>query len=199
MIKKVPMIIIILLFILTSFSCVLTSKNPLGSKKDAVLDKDLLGVWEIIDKEKGNKGYLIILEGNDKVIQFIAVEDYYKFSEPGYQGFITEINNQKYINLQSLNIIEGSHKTDINEEYIFVLYKIKNNTLEITSFNQDFFEEAVKKGELKGNIEKVTTTSTQPVLTDTTENIRKFIEKQKSNDYLNSDNKIILKRIKRVP
>lgn len=196
---------IIKLFVIFSIliiinACFITSKNPLSKLEDAILDNKLSGLWKF---QKMNEtkidGYLLILKGVDKYYEIIMFDkdftinnssDFYNF-----HAFISNINNEKYLNLQFLKIESGKYMSDSNDSFIIVNYKIKNNLLIISFLNEDFFKKAIESKIIQGSITKGSY-STSVDITDSIENLNNFIKNSKIEELIDKETKYELKKIK---
>ena len=178
-------------------SCV-HSKNPLGDKADAILDPRLLGIWYKQDADTPDyEQYLGVSENDDKTYSIF----YFATNEPPvdeqFRGYISKIGNDHYASLQFFS--DG--KLDNDGEYSLMYYNIKpNGELVISQFDDDFFEKAVKNGKLKGIKPPEADGKGLKVLgdggkldfgfkslADTTENIVKFIKRNKKERFLDKD------------
>jgi hypothetical protein len=183
--------------LLSFCSCFLTSKNPLSSLKEAQVDNDLLGKWQFVDNinEKNEKiSYLLVLKAKENQMLFIMLDEDYEYSE-SYQGFITDTDGKKIINLKSLQIEKGQLSENKDDSYIFLYYTIKNNIVTFSMFNEKIFIDAVKNKELKGEITKYNNRSETVILTDEGENILKYINSRNIDDIIEKDIQLIFKRV----
>jgi hypothetical protein len=107
------MFCLLLLFLATG--CPYESCNPLGKPSDAKIDEKLLGGWKFEDKEKKESGLVTISRFNDSEL-LIIIKDEGKGEQGIMRGFVTEIDGEKFLNLQD---IKGGY-TD--RKWIFVRY-----------------------------------------------------------------------------
>lgn len=209
-IKKISKIttifkITLIIFIILTFSfnsCFLSSMNPLGYREESKIDNNLLGIWKYI-KHGNDKifdvSYLLILKSENNSLILIGFDsDEYNYDDNAFyqfQGYITKINNNNFINLQLLDIKDGSLNNEYKNFYIFAHYKfINNNNLLITQFDQYKFEDFIKEKQIKGNIDEGKFLSSIS-LTDTTDNINNLIKNQTLEDIL-QESGWLLKRVK---
>lgn len=187
-VKKVTSLFLILLVFSLIFSCVLESMNPLGTLEDAEVDEKLLGLWELQKKEANDKdeiGYMLVLKKDDKKLKFILFDNEFSIDDDSvYDGFISRIKKEKFLNLQ---------ESEPNSNYLPAHYQIKGNNLRITLLNEDHFEKAIENGKIQGKVSKHSV-----VVTDTTENLRKYIESSNLEELLDEEMVFHFKKINKV-
>lgn len=194
---KLNILLICLLAIMVSLTSCVYSKNPLGNKERAIIDPNLLGIWYMTEEQDPEtEHYLAVSMDPDGFLKFITFDNL--GTEPGeMRGYITEIQGDRYLNLQMINIKGGSREPE--DEYIFAHYYIdSDNQLVYAAFNTKFFEEAVEGRDIEGELPNRDKLFSSLKLTDSTENIVKFLEKHRKKDYLDEDEQI-LKNLRRSP
>ncbi|HOJ65304.1 MAG TPA: hypothetical protein PLE45_12880 [Spirochaetota bacterium] len=188
--KRILYIVSILIFL---NSCLLTSKNPLGKIEDAISDDKLIGLWQFKNLKEKESGYLLIFRNNDKSYELIVFDSKFKSEEILYcYAYISEIDRERYFNIKILQR-EGHSLIERGDDYIFSHYKIKNGTLIISLFNEDFIKKAILENKLQGSVDNKFNSI---LITDTTENIINLIKNSSLNDLLDKEKTYQLKKIK---
>lgn len=188
--KKIIAVLLCLFVTLSLSSCIL-SKNPLGDKATAIIDPNLSGIWYAKDKDNpGTESYIAISQDPDGILDAITFSNSEVITDATYRGYISKIGKDHYMNLQSVK------DRAVSGDYIPVYYTIKQNgELVISFFDEKFFGKAIKNGSLKGTVKK----TEGPILTDSTENIARFIGKNKKEDYLPKDETFVFKNLRKWP
>ncbi|HZZ27797.1 MAG TPA: hypothetical protein VFE46_07285 [Pirellulales bacterium] len=174
--------------ILPLAGCII-SENPLSDPKGAKSDKALIGDWVYRDAN-GQKGYLHIGEGvlgkQLGWMEVIKVKGNSEFDPTHNFAFPSEVGDHKYFNVVMLKFPVDDYKeksaSDILKgvsQYAVFKYEVDSNGLTIWEADKKVLDQAVKKGEIKGD---------GIVLKDTTENFRKFVAAHDA-ELFNSDDK----------
>lgn len=182
--KSMKCFVLLLLAVMLS-SCLIKSENPLGDKASSFVDENLMGVW--CSKQKSETNYLVVLKRDDGYFQFTYFSNSFK-DGVNYLGYVTVLDGERYLNLRELDL--GAEKPGISDDYSLARYTMKKkNELEIIFFNIEFFKEAITGGLIKG--------ATEPVkITDTTENLVKFVKNQKHADFYLDKEALVFRKIK---
>lgn len=178
--------IILLISSLILTACVPESENPISDPAKATVDKRLLGVWA--GKMSGEKEdqYIHFVEAENSITEVVLVS-HQKKRGPGvsfYKMYPTTIGKNQYMNVKSsvpddLKSPEQVKKLE-SHGYFFTRYRIsEKGILKIWIMMDEEVSEAVKNGQLKGKIAKGDGDVT---ITDTRENIIKFIEADHKKD-----------------
>jgi len=134
-------------------SC-LPSENPLSAPEKSKPDSRLIGEW--VDA-KGNISAFAAEEGPWMKMSADNMKD--------LRAFPTVLGKARFLNVKA----EGNNVTG----YLLIRYEIgKDGALTFFIADKEWIEEAIRSGEIKGEIK-----NDLPKLTDTTENIVHFIEK----------------------
>lgn len=169
-------------------SCMVTSKEPLSNPDEAKLDEQLLGIWYEEGKSPQEIAYTAFLPLEENRLRVIYISP---LGVMQFYGFISKIGDESYLNLRSL---QQGYFLSPNDpaSYILVHYRInKSKELEISLFSWSFFKEAIKAGLIKGKAEEE-----EIELTDSTENLAKFVKQNIDQKYL--EKKLhVLKKLRR--
>ncbi len=179
--------VMLLLLALFLPACVPESENPISDPAKATVDKRLLGVWagKMIGEKEDQ--YIHFVEAENSITEIVLVT-HQKKRGPGvslYEMYPTVIGKNKYMNVK--RSVHDDFKTpeQVKEMethgYFFTRYRIsKKGILKIWIMMDEEVREAVKKGELKGNIARGG--EGDITITDTRDNIIKFIEADHKKD-----------------
>lgn len=124
---------------------------PVQEKPDIPVDKNLLGLWEIITKDKDKAGQkMLVLKFSEK--EYLI--RYYKGKEAMYfRGYLVKIGKTVFFQDQYLGDAEKPARQK-DRKYSLVKYSLKDNILEIAFLNPEAIPEKVSNGEeLKKAIE----------------------------------------------
>ena len=198
--KKTTVGLLCVCIVLGLSSCV-QSKNPLGDKADAIVDTRLAGIWYRQDANYPNiEYYLAISQLPDKTYRVFAFGANEPIADEVFIGYISKIGKDRYASLQFF--MDG--KLQGKGEYALMYYDIKpNGELVISQFDADFFREVVKSGKLEGIIPEGGLDVGMKIdlvfngLTDTTENIVKFIKRNKKEKFLDKNTTFTYKLLRK--
>lgn len=157
-------IFIFLLIPLLLSGCPYESGIPLSSPAKAMIDKELIGKWEYVNKEGHTEGIVTISMFNDHEL-LIVLKDEDKNDSEMLRAFVTFIGKEKILNIQEM---KGAYE---DRAWMFVNYSIANCTLsyrivddELIKKNQEkmssskefyrFIKENLSNNSLYGNAEK---------------------------------------------
>jgi hypothetical protein len=138
-------------------ACYPTTQTPIGSTGPKTPDVRLLGVWKGTPKDpKDGPNYLFFLPRKDKleaVMVYPAKDD----DKGGWMSF--EVRTGKAGSNDFLNGIEllddGEAPKDTSRDYTPVYYRFdKDGTLRLFVLGEDQIENAISKGEIKGEVKK---------------------------------------------
>ena len=174
-------------------SCLVTSRNPLGNRDQAKRDERLLGVWYYKVEEPKRIDYVAFLPLEGNRLRMMRISSHDRTLE--FHGFVSQIGDQDYLNLVCLQPLLGNFRLADPASYLFVHYRInKDNELELSLFGESFFKKALKAGAIKGRL--ILDGSADYVeLTDSTESLADFVEKNIDQDYL--EDPLVLKKMKK--
>ena len=180
--KKITVGLLCVCIVFSLSSCI-QSKNPLTHQADGIYDSRLSGLRHLRDEDDPDlEHYLAIYQTSGGIVDAFAFSSYAKVENQAYRGHISKIGEDYYLNVQFVNNGEIDYK-----EYNPVYYTInQNRELVMRYFDEKFFEDAIKSGKLKGTI-PTGVGPLFPTLTDSTENIAKFIKKHKKEDFLENE------------
>ena len=189
--KRAYLIILTLNFIAFCSCCPLNSVNPLSDPKDAIQENRLAGTWHGNSKENTDVYLHVGQIAGDNHTQAILIE-HKKNGDLDFVNleliiFPTTIKDESYLNIKVSKLFENSLSGDLG--YIFVKYTFSSkDTLTFSFIDPEIVENAFQTGALKGtiskekafvdrmrNTSKLTTLSGCTKITDTTQNIVKFI------------------------
>jgi len=118
---------------LSMSSCLLTSRNSLGSREQAKRDERLLGVWYHQVEEPKGMAYVAFLPLDENRLRMIRVSSDERTLE--FHGFVSRIGYQSYLNLVCLQPLYGNFGLADPASYVFLHYKInRDNELELSLF-----------------------------------------------------------------
>jgi len=172
-----------LLFCVLFLSSCVISKNPLGKIETAISDPNLIGTWQKVGKQE----YLIITKTPEKSLIFLETTSSGVVAGK-YWGYVSEIGKERFLNIKNMK--------NLKDEYLPAHYRIDDNgDLIVSFFNTNFFKRAVQNGFLEGEIihPKSKTDIETVKLTESTKNLKKFIRKYKSLEYISVDPSMIYK------
>jgi hypothetical protein len=195
-------IIISILFILFLFfnSCKsVTSDNPIDAKTKLSADEALPGIWYGLDSKE--KIHVLIRIRRDGYLDITGADSSFKYDEGKIFAYPSYLGEERFLNINATT--NDSQKLDLTKNFLFLHYQVKNNnnTIELRNMKFDFFVDAVTKKLIKGEVkystsrDKKTKVPADVILSDTSENIRKFLKENNKENYL--ENKVmILNRVK---
>jgi hypothetical protein len=165
-------------------SCVIFSKNPISSPDAAQIDPLLLGDWHAED------------DGAKQYVRITATDAHWMHLEcfphrnptkvdpddlpDSYDLFPTVIGKHTFLNVRTVEKDDHGRPT---KGYRLYRYKVHGRKLQMWLLSQDYLADAIRAGKIKGVIHEDKKTAgsshTHPdidiMLTDTSENIAKFI------------------------
>ncbi len=174
--------------VLFCVSCLLESKNPLSAPETAINDEKLCGIWKFVGKEnKDEEGHLAIFKNENNFYQFVLFDKNYLIEEDGiYNCFVTRIENENFLNLKPFKNGFGFKENELRDSYFFMHYKISNNFLNLSFFNNDYISRSIEECKIKGEIKKSDYLSI-PFLDDESENLYNFVKESKLTDLIGKD------------
>lgn len=176
-------VIIITTICLFISACYTSSLNPLSDPSSAKYDQRLGGVWFF--KENGKNGYIHIGKGANNVTQALLVgtKDDGSIDFALFNMFPTDINQSEYMNIVLLDRL-GGNKKEISG-YFILRYELANtDKILLYSFNRDELKLAVDRGKLLGNVSNENAVIDFIKITDSSENITKYLKSVKNTDKL---------------
>jgi hypothetical protein len=130
------MFIGILAMALLVYGCPNHSINPLSSVESARIDDSLLGTWEF--RENDNVlGTMQILKFNEHEVVILANEQGKGVSDV-FRAFTTEIEGERFINLQRLG-----GKEEENRKWLFANYSIVGDEMKYKLVSDKLFDNEV--------------------------------------------------------
>jgi hypothetical protein len=139
--------------------CPLTSVNPLSDPHHAKYDKRLEGAWQSVSQDS-DLNFIHFGKDDEKKTEMVIIEHMRsgKIDVSMLTVFPTIINGKGYLNMKVEDLFE-EFSEDLSG-YIFMKYELPDkNTLTLSLLNEKPIVDAIKSGELKGDItyEKVVT------------------------------------------
>ncbi len=179
--------IILLIFSLILTGCVPESENPLSDPSSATIDKRLLGVWVGKMTDESAVQYVHFVEAEKSITEVVLISHQEKRGAgvSSYKMFPTKIGKNQYMSVMPL-APEDENDPEVGKtqdpHYIFARFDISDKgVLKIWVMMDKEAREAVKKKKLKGKIAK-SYVDGDVLITDTRENIIKFIEADHKTD-----------------
>jgi hypothetical protein len=152
------------------FGCVPYSDNPLTEPDKDLIDGSILGTWFWHDGLES--GYIHIgLDKETKLLRLLMTE----FDRGGtmeaseFIGHTSAINGHRYLNLKYVHPAEEGVSG-----YLIVKYSLKETRLAIALMNNGAVEKTIKKGGLKGIVEKGKWSTTVRI-TEAPKRLREFV------------------------
>jgi hypothetical protein len=198
--NKIKILLSALSIILLFSSCkTVTSYYPIDEKTKLSVDAALPGIWYGIDSNE--KIYVFIRIRKDGYLDITGADSKFGYDEGKIMAYPSFLEEDRFLNISATN--KDSEKIDLTKNYLFLHYQIKNNnnTIELRNLNFDFFVDAVNKKLIKGEVkystgrDKKIQKPEDVILSDTSENIRKFLKENNKEKYL-EEKKMILNRLK---
>jgi len=191
---KTKIILITMFAVFYLSSCLLESEFPLSDVDKGYNDKRLNGLWKFTNLEDDSEGgYVLILKTDDNIYHFIIFDKNYSIKSDGlYNGFVTKIGNESYLNVKVLNNSLKSYGNTKDNRYFFLGYKIEGGMLKMGLFDNNYVSEAIKDNKIKGEVDKVGNFET-PILTDSTKNLYVFVKNADKNRLITSYNLVLEK------
>ncbi len=195
---KILLSVVSILFLFSTCKTV-TSDNPIDIKNKSSIDAALPGLWYGLDSNE--KVYVFIRIRKDGYLDITGADSSFKYDEGKIFAYPSFLGEEKFLNINATT--SDSQKLDLSKNFIFINYQIKdnNNTIELRQMKFEFFVDAVEKKLIKGEVKYSTSkdkkikTPADVIISDTSENIRKFLKGNKKENYLEVK-KMILNRIK---
>ena len=196
---KIKLLSIIAVFIMFSACKTVTSYNPIDVKNKSSIDAVLPGLWYGLDEKE--KIYVFIRIRMDGYLDITGADSSFKYDEGKIFAYPSFLGEDRFLNINATT--NDSQKLDLSKNFLFINYQIKNNnnTIELRQMKFEFFVDAVEKKLIKGEVkysaskDKKYKAPSDVIISDTSENIRKFLKENSKEKYL-EDKKIILNRIK---
>lgn len=135
-------------------ACYPTTQVPIGSTGPTAPDARLIGVWKGTPKDGPN--YLFFLPRKDKLeaIMVYPAKGDDKGSWMSFAARTGKAGNNDFINGREL-LDDGEPAKNQNNDYTPLYYRFdKDGTLRLFFLDDNKIEEAITKGELKGEIKK---------------------------------------------
>ncbi len=169
------------------WGCNIESPNPLGDPAAAVIDPDLPGIWYAVENEgEGAEFYAAIFQRDQGRLHIIYFSDAREEDLIYLEGFISEINGQRFLNLKLID----RYAEEDDQNYIFFPYDIdKKGQLVTRTLKTEFFTQAIEDGAIKGSVSD-SEFFTSVTLDDSTQNLVAFIAKHKKEEYSEKDSGI---------
>ena len=164
------------------------SLHPLSDDRTSVSDKQLLGVWEEVEKNEGKDNdeqkpdrFRIDSKPNSKVAMLVTDLDS-KDKMPPLTLLATILGERRYLSL-------GGHNEEKNRlEWLIAEYKITDqDSLQMRLFDPKRVRKEVEAGTIKGHVEErkeidsdgkaQAKESATVLIEDSTDNLRKFLDR----------------------
>jgi hypothetical protein len=154
-------------------ACVAPSVNPITPLESGVPDNRLFGTW--YDPGQPNAVFLHIgANRNGSGLLFVVIdfkEDDKSMDYLACTGYTSRLDGNSYLNVQCDSADEDDH-------YIFLKYVIENETmLKVFLMDASKIRDAIKSGELKGEVGEPGKIFLPPYITDESQNIAAYIKK----------------------
>lgn len=138
-------------------ACYPTTQTPIGSTGPTTPDVRLLGVWKGMPKDpKDGPDYLFFLPRKDRleaIVVYPAKGDD-KGSWMSFAVWCGKAGSNNFLNGQQL-LDDGIAPKDANKDYTPVFYRFdKDGTLRMFVLGEKPIEDAIAKGEIKGEVKK---------------------------------------------
>jgi hypothetical protein len=180
----VSAILLLVLILLSSCFCPLTSVNPLSDPQHATYDERIEGAWQLMSEDDGLL-FLHFGKGDDEKTKIISIEhkNNGKIDVLTFSVFPTMNGDQSYLNFNIKELFK-----EFGEElsgYTFMKYRFTNNdALTLFQIDEKPIIEAIKSGKLKGDISYKQTNGKQSDkksikcvrITDSSNHLIKFIQ-----------------------
>jgi hypothetical protein len=210
---KVKIVLSIVAISILLSSCLVNSLHPFYEEDDVYFDKNILGKWETPDSTIWTVKQIYLAIGEDK-----NKKEYYKngyiigYTDENkrpiaFDMFIFKINNQTYADfypslyptakLENIPDLFGMHSI---RTHALAKIDISEGQIELTWFNGEWLAELIEKNRIKISHEFISFPEPisqkfkgQYVLTATTSELKKFIEKygDDKNAFLKKEGKIL--------
>ncbi|MBM4055503.1 MAG: hypothetical protein FJ264_12745 [Planctomycetes bacterium] len=175
--KQIPYILFLLAAVCILSSCTPAEfDKPLSDGKDAVIDRDLIGMWK---GEKDDVDCYLVFGASDETKQMdlicVGNEKGKGADAMTFTAFPTYSKKNRYLNIRKAVQISpenfGDNKIKYSDTYHIAKYEIHRNNLKLWYLDDDAVNEAIKKGMLQGTLN-----GQKGTLADSTENILKFLD-----------------------
>ncbi len=138
-------------------ACYPTTQTPIGSTGPKTPDARLLGVWKSIPKDpKDGPSYLFFLPRKDKLeaIMVYPAKGDDKGSWMSFAVLTGKAGSNDFLNGRQL-LDDGEAPKDASKDYTPVFYRFdKGGTLRLFVLGEKPIEDAIAKGEIKGEVKK---------------------------------------------
>ena len=150
--------------------CVPYSDNPITTPDKEQIDSSIFGTWFWADENES--GYIHIgLDEKSKLLRLLMLE-FERDGEievSGFSGHTSSLKGNRYLNLKWMLPAQ-----DKITGYMFIKYVVSPSSLGIALMDSKVAETAIKKGSLKGKVEKDAGYSSVRI-TEEQKKLRKFI------------------------
>ena len=146
--KKLSLITAVF-FLLILTGCIPQSDNPLTDPQKQPIDTSLFGTW--FWRDNNEIGYLHFgLDQASKLLRvmMIVFKGNGNLEVSEFTGHTSAVNHNKYLNLKRVRPVSNI------TSYIFVKYKVKDNSLGVSLPASEVYEQAIKNGSLNGIVKK---------------------------------------------
>ena len=146
--KKLSLITAVF-FLLIMTGCIPQSDNPLTDPRKQPIDASLFGTW--FWRDNNEIGYLhfgLDQASNLLRVMMIVLKGNGNLEVSEFTGHTSALGHSKYLNLKQVRPVSNI------TGYIFVKYKVMDNSLGISLPTSEVYEQAIKNGLLNGIIEK---------------------------------------------
>ncbi len=162
------------------------SKNPLSDPLDSKPDARLAGVWRLRGEKEGEVSYYHVGplgEGLPAGVMCVVAVTHAKDGQLKPPGqlliFPTTLGSNTYLNLtggdeQHLKAIKEEGWKSV-ESYLLLRYRIEGDHLLVQLMDGDAKKAAIQAKKIKGTLEKRDSGERAVLLTDTTENLARFV------------------------
>lgn len=161
---------LIIFSIIFLLGCVPHSDNPITTPGEEKIDSSIFGTW--FWKDENESGYIHIgLDEESKLLRLLMLD----FDRDGeievseFSGHTSLLEGNRYLNLKWVRPAQ-----DKITGYMFIKYVVSASSLGIALMDSNIVETAIKKGSLKGKVEKDAGSSSVRI-TEGQEKLRKFI------------------------
>jgi hypothetical protein len=182
--ERIPKSLLLILgFLCLGFTSCVDSDNPLSDPKQSTIDPGLAGVWRV--RDKGDTVYYHVGKAGSNFpagmlrVKSITHGKNGELPHPDNDDllvFTTTLEKNHYLNITSISAERIKSMGDTKWEpsmadgYFIYKYEISGDKLTMAGMDSDRKEEAIKAGKIKGTLEEH-----NKRITDTTENLAKFI------------------------
>ena len=183
--RTVLLIFVLLTVVLMLSSCMPRFRQPLDVHDTLFPDNDLIGVWYTPGSNFWSEYYLLtIVKMEGGHLRILYTDDKSVVTE--YQGYAVILGENDYINAWPM--VRENKDDKIPRFYYICHYCINaDGDLELWFFNEEFLENAIKKGEIEGRIVIRDGWECEPEIRATTDELRAFLLNYNKSDYLQEE------------